>query len=182
MQNITEVQETYEQCFVEMPKRFITGSVNGQFIGSMKKLAQEIIPFALNNQFQEPKITNSISLELDHTDEDEFNTNQNIEHSIDSTYTSRPSDFRIKSICKTMTSEYVEHHEQHYSLDRNDIIGSNHTNDETTQNDSPKSIRKLFDDFITDFNASVERYCENAIAYNDIGLVFSFLIFHWNLE
>lgn len=87
--------DTGEQCAVEMPKRFITGSVTGQFIGSMKKLVQEIIPHAFNNQFQEPQITNTIPLEH-YAD----TANQNIECPADSTHTSRPSDFRIKPICE----------------------------------------------------------------------------------
>lgn len=153
-----ELQETYEQCLTEVPKRFITGSVNGQFIGSMKKLAQEIIPLALNNQFQEPKITNSISFEPDETqDQDEpSKTNQNIECPIDSTYISRPSDFRIKSIGNGISSEFVEHNSND---DQQQQLLKHKTSGQTTDTAAPKSIRKLFDEFIADFNASVERYC-----------------------
>lgn len=151
IQSKTELQETFEQCLTEVPGRFIIGSVNGQFFGSMKKLAQEIIPLALNNQFQEPNITNRISFELDDKDgdenenENELKTNQNIEYPIASIYTSRPSDFRIKSICESMTSEFVDRFNQPI-------------NEQTTKTAS-KSIRKLFDEFIADFNASIERYC-----------------------
>lgn len=130
---------------MEVPDRFIVGSVNAQFIGSMKKLVQDIIPLALNNQFQEPKNTNRISFELDDQDENELKTNQNIEYPIASIYTSRPSDFRIKSICKSMTSKSLDHQ------------FSQVTNKQTAEA-APKSIRKLFDEFIADFNTSIERY------------------------
>lgn len=130
---------------MEVPDRFIVGSVNGRFIGSMKKLVQDIIPLALNNQFQEPKNTNRISFELDDQDENELKTNQNIEYPIASIYTSRPSDFRIKSICKSMTSESLDHQ-------------FNQATNKQTAEATPKSIRKLFDEFIADFNTSIERY------------------------
>lgn len=130
---------------MEVPDRFIVGSVNGQFIDSMKKLVQDIIPLALNNQFQEPKNTNRISFELDDQDENELKTNQNIEYPIASIYTSRPSDFRIMSICKSMTSESLDHQ-------------FNQVTNKQTAEAAPKSIRKLFDEFIADFNTSIERY------------------------
>lgn len=145
----TAMQETFEQCLTEVPKRFITGSVNGQFIGSMMKLAQEIVPLALNNQLQQPQITNIISMELEHQDEEESNINENIEQPIDSIHTSRPSDFRIKSISKSMACESDVHHK--HNSDQID-------NQQKQQTTAPKSISKLFDEFIADFNASVERY------------------------
>lgn len=161
--NRIELQETYEQCLKEVPMRYIIGSVNGQFISSMKKLTQEIVPLALNNQFQEPKITNSILFEPDENhDRNEVKANQNIDCSIDSTYMSRPSDFRIKSICDGKTLEFVEH-----NSDRNDEqqckqrqqLQQKPKTSRTTAVAAPKSIRKLFDEFIVDLNASIERYC-----------------------
>lgn len=118
----------------------------------MKKLAQEIIPLALNNQFQEPKITNRISFEPADQDEDELKTNQNIEYPIASTHTSRPSDFRIKSICESPTSEFVDQFKHNVDQTKEQL-----TNGQTTET-APKSIRKLFDEFIVDFNTSIERY------------------------
>lgn len=164
----TELQETFEQCLAEVPKRFITGSVNGQFIGLMKKFAQDIVPLALNNQLQEPQITNIISMEPENQNECEANSNQNIEHPIDSIYTSRPSDFRIKSICESMTTKFVDHFE--YVSDQKDnrhkqCHQQQRVNRSTTrQTAAPKSIRKLFDEYIADFNATIERYCEIVIA------------------
>lgn len=166
--NRIELQETYEQCLKEVPMRFIIGSVNGQFISSMKKLTQEIIPLAFNNQFQEPKITNSILFEPDehhHGDRDEVKANQNIECSIDFTYTSRPSDFRIKSICDGKTLEFVEHNsdrndeQQQQQRKQKQQLQQKPKTSPTTGTAAQKSIRKLFDEFIVDFNASIERYC-----------------------
>lgn len=162
-----------------MPKRFIVGSVNGQFIGSMKKLAQEIFPLALNNQFQEPQIINSLSLDVEHQTEGktQLNTNQNVERSVDFTYTSRPSDFRIKSIREAMTSEFVGH--LAHNFDHNDYQQQQYINEETTKAATPKSIRKLFDHCIAEFNASIEQYVEIAVAHSLAGCVCVFyLSFH----
>lgn len=173
------LQKTFEECLTEVSKRFITGSVNGQFIDSMKTIVQEITPLAFNNQFQEPKITNRISFELDIGGNgkasdgapNEFKTNQDVKSSLDFTYETRPSDFRIKSICYGMnggrpsvalatppSASIVDHR----TIDDDNLsareICKYPTNEHTTETAS-KSIRKLFNEFIADFSTSIERYC-----------------------
>lgn len=157
----TEIPETLEQCLAEVPKRFITGSVNGQFIDSMKKLVQ-IIPLALNNQFQEPKITNRISLELKY--QDDTKSNQDVKSSIEFTHTSRPSDFRIKSICESMTLDHLDDNSGQKTIksnnNNNNSSGSGtnkqQVNEQTIETAS-KPMCKLFDEFIADFSTSIER-------------------------
>lgn len=166
------LQKTFEQCLTEVSKRFITGSVNGQFIDSMKTVVQEITPLAFNNQFQEPKITNRISFELDIDDDpNKFKTNQDVKSSLDFTYETRPSDFRIKSICYgmnggkpsiTLATQASASIVDHRTVDDDNLrareICKHSTNDQTTETAS-KSIRKLFNEFIADFSTSIERYC-----------------------
>lgn len=145
---------TIDKDTANVMQDFITGSVNGQFIVSMKKLAQEIIPLALNNQFQEPKITNIISLEFEN--DIETSTQQHAECPKDSVYITRPSDFRIRSICDDRNVEFDDH------LVHNVDETANHKHDMQKKRKTaptPKSMRKLFDEFIAEFNASVERYC-----------------------
>lgn len=160
MKMCTELPESLEQCLAEVPKRFITGSVDGQFISSMKKLVQEIIPLALSNQFQEPKITNRISFELQH--QGNSKTNQDAKSLTEFTYISRPSDFRIKSICRSMTLEFHDHVDDNFGGKTNNKI-DNGTNanakqqlNEQTIATASKSMCKLFDEFIADFSTSID--------------------------
>lgn len=129
----------------------------------MKRLVQEITPLAFNNQFQEPKITNRISFELDDVDPDELKTNQDVKSSLDSTYETRPSDFRIKSIWNRMnrnglsSASAVDHRMDDNNFGTKDSCKQS-TNNQTTKTAS-KSMRKLFNEFIADLNTSIERYC-----------------------
>lgn len=150
--SVTTEKDATMQCITDVAKHFITGSVNGQFIGSMKKLTQEIIPLAFNNQFQEPKITNILLLDNEH--DAGTNTVQHIECPTDSAYITRPSDFRIKSICNGRNVEFNDHTEHSSDMQL-------HKNGTTTV--APKSMRTLFDKFIAEFNSSVERYYEYLI-------------------
>lgn len=131
----------------------------------MKRLVQEITPLAFNNQFQEPKITNRISFGLDDVDPDELKTNQDVKSSLDSTYETRPSDFRIKSICNGMNSDgrlsfasIVDHRMDDDNFGAKDSCTQS-TNSQTT-NTASKSMRKLFNEFIADLNTSIERYAK----------------------
>lgn len=133
----------------------------------MKRLVQEITPLAFNNQFQEPKITNRISFDVDDdvdVDPDELKTNQDVKSSLDSTYETRPSDFRIKSIWNRMSSDgqlsgasTVDRCMDDNNFGAKDSCKQS-TSNQTTKTAS-KSMRKLFNEFIADLNTSIERYC-----------------------
>lgn len=142
-------------------------------------LVQEITPFAFNNQFQEPKTANRIPFGMD-SDVDlvKLKTNQDVKRSLDSTYETRPSDFRIKPICYGMnggrpsfasasgaaaaaapaSASIVDHRFVDVDNFRAKESCKHSTNGQTTQTAS-ESIRKLFNEFIADFNTSIERYC-----------------------
>lgn len=117
----TENQASYEEYASEMLSKFIIGSTNGHFIGSMEILTQQIFPSAFNNQFQDPQTANNISFELD----DEYaacNTGnvkpkvyvkeegqQQKQQAIDNAvHTSRPSDFRLKAILCAHTKIQID--------------------------------------------------------------------------
>lgn len=152
----------------------------------MKRLVQEITPLAFNNQFQEPKITNRISFGLDDVDPNELKTNQDVKSSLDSTYETRPSDFRIKSICNGMNGgrpslalasvSIVDH-----CIDDNFRARDSckqPTNNPTTKTAS-KSMRKLFNEFIADFNTSIERYCVKILLNFFLTHSLILILFEW---
>lgn len=155
--------EIYDECKIEMQKMFMIGSVNGQFIDGMKKLVKDLFPFAFNNQFQDPQMTNSISFDLDtqanhqqYTEQQKTNQHENY-NSIDFKYISRPSDFRLKSssmvVCESSKFEYDDKRNLNGKRNINKL-----QNGKTNHQPKPKSIRKLFDGFIVELNESIDGY------------------------
>lgn len=133
----------------------------------MEKLVQQIFPSAFDNQFQDPQTVNSISFEQLDNGCAASNTNQHQPHkeqpSADAVYTSRPSDFRLKAIlCEGLATM------QNDECRKQIVDDGNHLHKQQQQqqqklaksdgDDQHKSMQKLFDEFIVDFNKSIEWY------------------------
>lgn len=180
----TENQASYEEYASEMLSKFIIGSTNGHFIGSMEILTQQIFPSAFNNQFQDPQTANNISFELD----DEYaacNTGnvkpkvyvkeegqQQKQQAIDNAvHTSRPSDFRLKAILCAHTKIQIDDNCRERIVNAESSLRQIDCSKEViekkkkdpnekkkTKGEERKSMQKLFDEFIVELNKSIEWY------------------------
>lgn len=125
-----------------MAKKFLIGSLYGQFIDAMEKLSRHIFPIAFNNQFQDPG-TASSNL-FDAIEERDASTAHNIADANDeSTHILRPSDFRLKSmVCRAPTIKSADQ--------QNDA-----PNESTAKT---KSICTLYGKLLAEFIGTIEWY------------------------
>lgn len=136
-----------------MAKKFLIGSLQGQFIDAMDKLSRHIFPIAFSNQFQDPGTANSNL--FDGIGEQTNTSNHNVSDSdYDNTYGMRPSDFRLKSIvCRTGA---CERNEQQPNDDDGNADADEQEKGSAGSMVQSKSICAQYERLLADFNGIIE--------------------------
>lgn len=152
---------TYADCCAEMAKKFLIGSLQGQFIDAMDKLSRHIFPIAFSNQFQDPGTANSNLFDRI-GERTNISNGHNVSDAVyDNTYVMRPSDFRLKSIVwRAMACERSEQRR------RNDDDGNGDNDADADEKETravgptvqSKSICTQFERLLAEFNGIIEWY------------------------
>lgn len=141
---------TYADCCAEMAKKFLIGSLHGQFIDAMEKLSRHIFPIAFSNQFQDPGTANSNLFERI-GERCASNADNIVDSNHDNTYVLRPSDFRLKSI----VCEAIEWNEQP-PTNKDDVDACGRGAEPIDSIVQSKSIRSLYEQVFDEFNRTIK--------------------------
>ncbi|KAJ6635869.1 hypothetical protein Bhyg_14455, partial [Pseudolycoriella hygida] len=134
--------DSYEESLAVMPQRLLFGTVRGNLIHTLRTVLQDVFPAVIDTQFREPETAQNKTL-LDRDENVELD-----ETAIKSIDTSRPSDFRFKSVkSEKMYLEMFEEHVVEPIKDKEEpkITVEADSDDSRSVSEEPKELHRIDD-------------------------------------